>query len=105
QAEDGIRDDLVTGVQTCALPISGEDRADDLGVLLAVAAEQVTDGRARHPEVLGTHGEGAHDALADLRDAALAGVGDLVEAGGAEIGRASCRQRWWRSERAVRCHK
>src|SRR5258708_36571394 len=23
QAEDGIRDDLVTGVQTCALPISG----------------------------------------------------------------------------------
>src|SRR5215216_7781140 len=26
QAEDGIRDDLVTGVQTCALPIS-----DDVG--------------------------------------------------------------------------
>src|SRR5207244_7711348 len=24
QAEDGIRDDLVTGVQTCALPISGD---------------------------------------------------------------------------------
>src|SRR2546423_137683 len=24
QAEDGIRDKLVTGVQTCALPISGE---------------------------------------------------------------------------------
>src|SRR5438552_13168724 len=27
QAEDGIRDDLVTGVQTCALPISIEDLA------------------------------------------------------------------------------
>src|SRR5947208_3531534 len=26
QAEDGIRDDLVTGVQTCALPISGAAR-------------------------------------------------------------------------------
>src|SRR5207244_8256020 len=26
QAEDGIRDDLVTGVQTCALPISLLDR-------------------------------------------------------------------------------
>src|SRR5438309_9699327 len=26
QAEDGIRDGTVTGVQTCALPISGEDR-------------------------------------------------------------------------------
>src|SRR5260370_23551686 len=25
QAEDGIRDDLVTGVQTCALPIYGEE--------------------------------------------------------------------------------
>src|SRR5438552_16622439 len=25
QAEDGIRDDLVTGVQTCALPISPTD--------------------------------------------------------------------------------
>src|SRR5258708_30003675 len=30
QAEDGIRDDLVTGVQTCALPICGvaHDHAD-----------------------------------------------------------------------------
>src|SRR5438552_19131346 len=27
QAEDGIRDDLVTGVQTCALPIWGRARA------------------------------------------------------------------------------
>src|SRR5207244_5924200 len=27
QAEDGIRDDLVTGVQTCALPIYVADRA------------------------------------------------------------------------------
>src|SRR5258708_14767604 len=26
QAEDGIRDDLVTGVQTCALPISSRRR-------------------------------------------------------------------------------
>src|SRR5687767_15363023 len=26
QAEDGIRDKLVTGVQTCALPISCDDR-------------------------------------------------------------------------------
>src|SRR5207244_7861875 len=27
QAEDGIRDDLVTGVQTCALPISKREKA------------------------------------------------------------------------------
>src|SRR5207244_8106069 len=29
QAEDGIRDDLVTGVQTCALPIYAERREID----------------------------------------------------------------------------
>src|SRR5437763_7145366 len=28
QAEDGIRDTSVTGVQTCALPILGDDGAD-----------------------------------------------------------------------------
>src|SRR5258708_11520106 len=31
QAEDGIRDDLVTGVQTCALPIFEPDRAQGSG--------------------------------------------------------------------------
>src|SRR5258708_27517586 len=30
QAEDGIRDDLVTGVQTCALPISSRSQTDHL---------------------------------------------------------------------------
>src|SRR5260370_23662156 len=31
QAEDGIRDSSVTGVQTCALPISGSKTAKDSG--------------------------------------------------------------------------
>src|SRR5229473_5174104 len=31
QAEDGIRDKLVTGVQTCALPISATRRANTCG--------------------------------------------------------------------------
>src|SRR5258706_9323649 len=31
QAEDGIRDWSVTGVQTCALPIYATDQADDRG--------------------------------------------------------------------------
>src|SRR5438552_14663688 len=30
QAEDGIRDDLVTGVQTCALPISPDPQREGL---------------------------------------------------------------------------
>ena len=33
QAEDGIRDDLVTGVQTCALPIYCENDIVDFGVV------------------------------------------------------------------------
>src|SRR5260370_27843366 len=31
QAEDGIRDSSVTGVQTCALPISGQELQADRG--------------------------------------------------------------------------
>src|SRR5215216_7740145 len=36
QAEDGIRDDLVTGVQTCALPISNRYAAGASGLPFAV---------------------------------------------------------------------
>src|SRR5438270_7236576 len=71
QAEDGIRDLTVTGVQTCALPIYhgadlGLHRAVDLMHL--VVANQIPDGRGRH-----------HDL--ERADASL------------EIGRASCRER------------
>src|SRR6266542_6456639 len=41
QAEDGIRDATVTGVQTCALPICG-DAADDLSG---------RERRLRHPPI------------------------------------------------------
>src|SRR2546430_11464630 len=41
QAEDGIRDLTVTGVQTCALPISlGAERIPVLPIRAAVDAEQ-----------------------------------------------------------------
>src|SRR5687768_18123440 len=36
QAEDGIRDVAVTGVQTCALPILSMDKIDSLRQLLVV---------------------------------------------------------------------
>src|SRR5947208_17135733 len=72
QAEDGIRDDLVTGVQTCALPIlrvSGFDRGSERvvarGVDFALAAAV----------------EAAHAHLA-------------LDPSDAEIGRASCRAKW-----------
>src|SRR5258708_21414941 len=38
QAEDGIRDDLVTGVQTCALPICSSTIATEFGSCLNRAA-------------------------------------------------------------------
>src|SRR5207248_8530126 len=45
QAEDGIRDRTVTGVQTCALPISGENgRSGSVGIAVRQAAD-----RGRHP--------------------------------------------------------
>src|SRR5437773_12425326 len=77
QAEDGIRGRDVTGVQTCALPISlvAVARADDLldllagGLLLAV--------------------RGAHELIRLAREALEVGPAD----GAAEIGRASCRER------------
>src|SRR5258708_20478213 len=65
QAEDGIRDDLVTGVQTCALPIS------------IVAYDRVLELAPSHP--------GALDALATLRavvgdaENALAAIEELSE--------------------------
>src|SRR3989440_3384721 len=47
QAEDGIRDLIVTGVQTCALPIYVRDRAQDVGqskVVLLLARDPAVDG-------------------------------------------------------------
>src|SRR5215216_6731488 len=41
QAEDGIRDDLVTGVQTCALPICGADLVMAGGSNVVIADEGV----------------------------------------------------------------
>src|SRR5690625_6908426 len=71
QAEDGIRDGHVTGVQTCALPISEEIRS------LTGDLDLVTFGqRLRH-----------------LRKARGLTLSDLGERVGREIGRASCRER------------
>src|SRR2546429_2426970 len=79
QAEDGIRDVAVTGVQTCALPIC----AHVLGV------------RGVQARLL----DGAHTAALGLLDALAGGrrvgVGPRRGAGDRdpEIGRASCRER------------
>src|SRR5207244_5678947 len=89
QAEDGIRDDLVTGVQTCALPIcvanpiasiwSGQLLLDHLGeqeaaaTLMRAIGEVLAAGHVRTPDLGGT---------STTRQ---------------QIGRASCREREERS--------
>src|SRR5882762_6090840 len=53
QAEDGIRDSSVTGVQTCALPISFDGGVSDVFVLeypVGINREGVRNGvDAKHP--------------------------------------------------------
>src|SRR5256885_8016187 len=44
QAEDGIRDYKVTGVQTCALPISKQQRVDDVAAAQFGAGRQIGGG-------------------------------------------------------------
>src|SRR5690606_41009765 len=93
-AEDGIRDFHVTGVQTCALPISGD--LDVLGghALVAVAVAVAIPGVA-------VAVAGVAVAVAIPVAIPVAGFGaDLVgvvrvrpAVTAAEIGRASCRER------------
>src|SRR5437763_16906166 len=77
QAEDGIRDTSVTGVQTCALPILRR-----LRLLGLVRQEQEVAEVVPHRRVVGVGG------------------GELVQ-----IGRASCRERVWNSGAAVSIKK
>src|SRR5262249_59132953 len=76
QAEDGIRDWSVTGVQTCALPIYAETEEGEAGFGQDRARD--AEGRGDDHRVEGVGQDVAED--------------DLVVAG-AEIGRASCRER------------
>src|SRR5258706_11826389 len=81
QAEDGIRDWSVTGVQTCALPIC-RDSVRARGV----AHPQDVGGRLNERIRAGAHGCRAGVVGAPLEDHLTAGLPN-------EIGRASCRER------------
>src|SRR5438046_8138712 len=90
QAEDGIRDWSVTGVQTCALPISRAAGSGDRKNGLTLAREL----RERH---YNTAGELLGTALftqfhSDL-GAEFEELEELLRGISAEIGRASCRER------------
>src|SRR5207244_9576588 len=85
QAEDGIRDDLVTGVQTCALPICRRPDGSRRG------ADAPGDSRAA-PGRIRVRG-------------APRGRPRAPRAAHGEIGRASCRERGWVSGVGVSAKK
>src|SRR5258708_18153227 len=84
QAEDGIRDDLVTGVQTCALPICQSSRADGAHRSAADAREPaepfgrdvITDGVNPYATGL-SHGS---PGLTPAPRSGLSGAGSLPQA-------------------------
>src|SRR5256885_10392094 len=83
QAEDGIRDYKVTGVQTCALPI-----LDRYGVSPFPAGILRVRVRGMADQPGGSHSPGGRPARHEL-PGWPAGGSDV----GPEIGRASCRER------------
>src|SRR5204863_7039854 len=56
QAEDGIRDLYVTGVQTCALPISSSGTVIDAGYYPALFRPRRKSFTTRRPSSLTRHG-------------------------------------------------
>src|SRR5207244_10470027 len=85
QAEDGIRDDLVTGVQTCALPILKIDKSFVDKIILgkegaAVARAIITMSDTLQLETI-AEGIESFSQRTELQNL------------GCEIGRASCRER------------
>src|SRR5437016_9064005 len=98
QAEDGIRDWSVTGVQTCALPIWSMRKRGDGATAFddttgEVSGAFVTARKASPPGVL-------FYIMVDSVEATCRTVeahgGSIVQPIG-EIGRASCRERVWKS--------
>src|SRR3989441_3113142 len=80
QAEDGIRDKLVTGVQTCALPICARAlvrRADDVPVPRAVPPGGGREDRGRGRRVRGV--DVAERTLTTIAAGELLGYDDLTE--------------------------
>src|SRR5207244_4803054 len=92
QAEDGIRDDLVTGVQTCALPIyEAGPLIDEDGARrgLGQGAETRLALAERFGRPLAV--DGGRHVLGDEGEQVAVGL-PVTQALGIEIGRASCRE-------------
>src|SRR5690625_7740218 len=88
QAEDGIRDGHVTGVQTCALPICPiGTEMPATSILVSTSARAGMKRPRRRPAIIASPIQtGSH--LSNVDNCRLA-----AGAGAGEIGRASCRER------------
>src|SRR5947208_6925061 len=86
QAEDGIRDDLVTGVQTCALPIWIAPR---LSTAPARNNDCVTPKNPRSIKPRTCRWSGRYKGVPRVKGTSRR----MDRAGPREIGRASCRER------------
>src|SRR5207244_7650783 len=93
--EDGIRDDLVTGVQTCALPISFVRSAMDGYALQAQETFSAGPYNQMEFEVVGASlpGRPFSGRLQPSQAVRIMTGAPLPEGADAEIGRASCRER------------
>src|SRR5205807_3456564 len=95
QAEDGIRDYKVTGVQTCALPIS-DGHSDRIAMTIRpigtfgsfiILAGFGAAGYA-------TGNEHAQDVLVDGLEASIIASGLITRSEERRVGK-ECRSRWW----------
>src|SRR5256885_12539078 len=88
QAEDGIRDYKVTGVQTCALPISLVGRALDPDLSAHQAGELAGDGESESgaPELASGRSIGLGERLEQTADR-------LLRSEERRVGK-ECRSRW-----------
>src|SRR2546426_11332925 len=100
QAEDGIRDYKVTGVQTCALPISLDDVAQmtkaSLYKRVAVTVVIFSLGILVSLYLARKYTQPLHDVVTAAKHVAAGDLTKTIEVEGEdeiEIGRASCRER------------
>src|SRR5438132_1610668 len=93
QAEDGIRDHCVTGVQTCALPISQHDQFNNPLTASGGTVVLSKTGGGTLSGVTDNH-DGTYSAtLTAPTVAGNAHITATVNGAAVEIGRASCRER------------
>src|SRR5690606_40754173 len=90
QAEDGIRDFHVTGVQTCALPISGGDVFEIIEPLTKMSMPDLLAFTRMTGDLVKAMRHAPQPIVAAV-DGICAGAGAMV-ALASEIGRASCRE-------------